>query len=64
MKDNYTVTEYKIARVVLEAFKRADPCRLLRDRKIFNSSRETLCDGGCLCIWPNANRVNLSEPPK
>ncbi len=63
MKDNHAITEYRIAREVVRAFRRADPTRPLNDRAIFNSSRETLRDGGCLLIWPDKNRVRLTEPP-
>lgn len=62
MKDNYVISEYRIAREVLKAFRHVDSKRPLEDRAIFASSRATLREGGCLCIWPHENKVKLLEP--
>lgn len=63
MKDNFAISEYQIARAVVRAFRRADPNRPLRDLHMFDSCRETLRSGGCLCIWPDKNKVHFVDPP-
>ena len=61
MKDNGAVTEYTIAREVVRAFRHADASRPLKDRKLFDSCRETLREGSCLCIYSERNKIYFIE---